>query len=94
MEGQRKQRVRELLEEAGKAHSVFERNELKGVRDEEWPAWYARYCLDHGLPDLIGREIGEDHLANLLQRCDMEYRSGQPQEEWPGYYAQRILEAG
>lgn len=94
MEEQTRRRVRELLAEAGTAHSDFEQNELKGVRDEEWPAWYARYCVGHGLHALIGRELGEDELASLLQQCDMEYRSGQPQEEWPDYYAQRILETG
>jgi hypothetical protein len=94
MEEQTKQRVRDLLMEAGNAHSVFERTELKGVRDEEWPAWYARYCLDHGLHSIIGREIGEDELAGLLQKCDVDYRQEEPREPWPDYYAERIVESG
>jgi hypothetical protein len=33
----------ELLRDAEQAHGQYER-EL-GERDEEWPAWYARYIL-------------------------------------------------
>jgi hypothetical protein len=33
----------ELLREAERAHGEYER-EL-GRRDEDWPAWYARYIL-------------------------------------------------
>ena len=34
----------DLLREAERAHGEYER-EL-GVRDEEWPEWYAGYILD------------------------------------------------
>jgi hypothetical protein len=34
----------ELLREAERAHGDYER-EL-GRRDEDWPAWYARYILE------------------------------------------------
>ena len=94
MEARTIERIRELLAEAGNAHHDFEQNELKGVADEDWPAWYARYLLSRGLLSLIGREISEEALANLLQSCDMAYRSDQPQVAWPDYYAQLIVAAG
>ena len=34
----------ELLREAARAHAEYERE--TGERDEDWPAWYARYMLD------------------------------------------------
>lgn len=92
MEEGTRERVRALLVEASSAHSVFERDELKGVRDEEWPAWYAGYMLDHGLRGILGREIGEDELAGLLQVCDADHRRDQLEEPWPDYYASRVLE--
>ena len=94
MEEQTMGRVRALLAEAGNAHHDFEENELKGGKDQDWPAWYAGYCLTHGLHDLIGREMGEDELAKLLQTCDEDYRRDQIQEEWPDYYARQIVKAG
>ena len=94
MEEQTTQRVRALLAEAGNAHRDFEQSELKGVRDQDWPAWYARYLLAHGLHSLIGRDIGEDELANLLKACDLAYLRDQPQKSWQDYYAQRIVEVG
>ena len=32
-----------LLTEAAAAHGAFEAEELDGVYDEEWPAWYAAH---------------------------------------------------
>ena len=32
-----------LLTEAAAAHGVYEAEELDGVYDEEWPAWYAAH---------------------------------------------------
>ena len=94
MEEQTTQRVRALLAEAGNAHHDFEQNELKGVKDEDWPAWYARYLLSHGLRGLIGHEIGEDELASLLRACEVAYLRDEVQAAWPDYYAQRIVKAG
>ncbi len=41
--------TREMLEQAlaaaGKAHHDYETNVLGGVRDEQWPDWYAAYTL-------------------------------------------------
>lgn len=33
------------LRAAGAAHHDYETNALQGVRDEQWPGWYAAYVL-------------------------------------------------
>jgi hypothetical protein len=35
------ERLEQLLREAEAAHGAYEK--LLGERDEDWPAWYARY---------------------------------------------------
>lgn len=50
-----------LLTEAAKAHGVYERTELAGQYDENWPEWYARH-MARSLTDL-GLEITENQTA-------------------------------
>ena len=38
-------RLAKLLREAEAAHGKYETEELGGVRDEEWPAWYAEFIV-------------------------------------------------
>lgn len=40
-----------LLERAAQAHGVHEQEDLGGVRDEQWPAWYAAH-MAAGLAEL------------------------------------------
>ena len=35
--------LRDLMSRAETAHGVYETEVLKGVRDEEWPQWYAEH---------------------------------------------------
>jgi hypothetical protein len=35
-----------LLREAEAAHGKYEAEELGGVRDEEWAAWYAEFIVN------------------------------------------------
>jgi len=37
--------VEAALRAAGRAHHGYESNALGGVRDEQWPGWYAAYVL-------------------------------------------------
>jgi hypothetical protein len=41
-----KEELTRLLREAEAAHGEYERDQLGGVRDEEWPAWYAEFIVD------------------------------------------------
>lgn len=94
MDEQAVQHVRQLLEAASSAHREFELSELNGVRDVDWPAWYADYLLAHGLQKVLGREIAAEELTNLLTTSDELYRRDLIQAPWPAYYAQLILRGG
>jgi hypothetical protein len=40
-----KEELAQLLREAEKAHGAYEKEELGGVRDEDWPSWYAEFIV-------------------------------------------------
>jgi hypothetical protein len=40
-----KEELTRLLREAEAAHGKYEAEELGGVRDEEWAAWYAEFII-------------------------------------------------
>ena len=81
-----------LLVEAEAAHGVYEKTELNGVYDEEWPRWYAQYAVDHGIADLVGRAMSVDELAQLLTRSwDEQQRADtQSTESWSAFTARRL----
>ena len=39
-------KLAEYLRAAEQAHAVYEREELHGVRDENWADWYAKYIAE------------------------------------------------
>jgi hypothetical protein len=41
-----KEELTRLLREAEAAHGRYEKEELGGVRDEEWAAWYAEFIVN------------------------------------------------
>jgi hypothetical protein len=41
-----KEELTRLLREAEAAHGTYERDELGGVRDEEWAPWYAEFIVN------------------------------------------------
>ena len=41
-----KEALTRLLQEAEAAHGVYEKEELGGVRDEQWSAWYAEFIVN------------------------------------------------
>jgi hypothetical protein len=55
-----------LLVAAKQAHGEYERTELGGVYDEDWPRWYAAFLVEHGLAQALAREVGVDDLAQFL----------------------------
>jgi hypothetical protein len=86
--------IARLLRETERAHAVYEREVLGGMRDEAWPAWYAAYLLDLGLGRHTpqGNSLAVDTLAAALTRLDEAYRREQPTREWPEYYARGLSE--
>jgi steroid delta-isomerase-like uncharacterized protein len=91
MYSQLQQQIAALLSETGAAHGVYEEGQLNGVYDQNWPAWYADYLVEHGLGDVIGESVSIEQLGHLLKQYDQDYRREQPGESWPAYYATRFV---
>lgn len=94
--------VSALLSRASAAHSEYEKEALKGVRDEEWPSWYAEFLRENGLPALLyGSAAGEPELGDaqdlvanldkLLAAADESHRANAPDERWEDYYARYLV---
>jgi hypothetical protein len=84
--------VEALLSETEAAHGAYESAELGGVYDQDWPAWYAAYAVDHGLGDVIGRDVTANDLAALLTRAYADFEATDRTETWQAYVARRIAE--
>jgi len=91
MQEQAQQRIAALLSETGAAHGVYEEGELNGVYDQNWPAWYAAYLVEHGLGNHVGVALAVEQLSQLLKQYDQDYQHHQPREGWPAYYARRLV---
>ena len=72
-----KQRLVELLTEAGEAHHHFEEETLKR-RDDDWAAWYARYLMEHGVTEALGSGTDGVTLATELERLGEAYAAEKP----------------
>ena len=85
--------VAALLRETQTAHGAYETHALGGVLDEEWPAWYATYLLDHGLSDLLpgAQHLDVANLTAMLTQLAADYERGNKATPWPEVYAQRIV---
>jgi hypothetical protein len=93
MTADRVEAIRQLLVQAEGAHGDYERTELGGTYDEEWPRWYAEYAVDHGIADLLGSPLGPDDLSAFLASSYAEFKVARadPDEEWAAYTARRIV---
>jgi hypothetical protein len=87
------QAVAALLREAETAHVAYETNVLGGVFDEDWPAWYATYLLDHGLGARLpgGESLDVATLTAMLARLAADYEQGEQTSPWPDVYARGIV---
>ncbi len=81
-----------LLGQAEEAHGAYERAELGGVYDEDWPRWYATYAVDNGIGAMLGHDVTGDDLAGFLTRTNAEFQATDPPptERWAQYTARRI----
>ena len=81
-----------LLGQAEEAHGAYERDELGGVYDEDWPRWYATYVVDNGISAMVGHEVSADELEYFLIRSNAEFQAtgSKPAEPWARYTAGRI----
>lgn len=81
-----------LLVQTEEAHGVFEKSELKGVYDREWPRWYAAYAVEHGIGALVDQAVTTEQLAQFLAMTNIEFERAEPRpdEPWAAYTAGRI----
>jgi hypothetical protein len=84
--------INTLLGRAEEAHGVFEKTELNGVYDPDWPRWYATYAVEHGISALIEHEVTTDQLAAFLASSNAQFEQTEPEpsEPWAAYTARRI----
>ena len=92
MAADRIEAIEALLVQAEEAHGVYERTELNGVYDQEWPRWYAAFAVEHGIGALVGREVSADQLATFLADGYAEFQQMEPKpaEPWAAWAARRI----
>jgi hypothetical protein len=81
-----------LLEQAASAHHKYEGEELKGVRDEQWPAWYADYLLNNGLDALLGSQADSDEISAALEGLTRQQKEENNAQPWAAYAAAKLLE--
>lgn len=81
-----------LLVRTSMAHGEFEKTELNGVYDRDWPRWYAAYAVEHGIGGLLGHPVTTDDLARFLasSNVDFERTEPEPRPSWAAYTARRI----
>jgi hypothetical protein len=84
--------IKTLLGRAEEAHGVFEKAELNGVYDQDWPRWYAAYAVEHGISALVEHDVTTDELAALLASSNAEFERTEPKpsEPWAAYTARRV----
>lgn len=94
METDRAQAIEALLVEAERAHAVYEATELAGTYDESWPQWYAGYAVEHGIGEIIGRDVGADALAGMLVSSWDAFQAERPGAavSWSAFAASRLAE--
>jgi len=85
--------IEELLAETEAAHGAYESAELNGVYDEQWPAWYAAYAVDHGIGEMLGRDVSADELSLRLESlwADFQAADPHPEEGWGVFIARRLV---
>lgn len=87
-------RIQALLVEAERAHAAYEAAELGGTYDEAWPRWYAAYAIDHGIGDILGRDLSLEGLTDALAASWDELQASDPptDEPWASFAARRIAD--
>jgi hypothetical protein len=86
--------IERLLERAKEAHGEYERTELNGVYDEDWPRWYADFAVNDGLGSVLGREVSAEEVADFFVESWNEFKATvfEAEEVWTAYTARRMVE--
>lgn len=79
----------ELLKQTAEAHhQVFIATDGE---DKDWPQWYAKYLLNHGIEKLLGSKLPQKDIERLLKQGDEEFKSQGSTSSWESYYANLML---
>jgi hypothetical protein len=80
-----------LLQAAETTHADYK--ESLGGYDPEWPAWHAKYLLEHGLRDQLPRTVSgdPDALAERLLDLHTAFQRDDPSGDWVRFYAERLV---
>ena len=76
-----------LTQTAEAHHRAFSATD--GV-DPDWPSWYAKYLLDHGVGAFLEGSPSAHGVTESLIDADRKHRSDGEPQPWEDYYA-RIL---
>lgn len=92
MEADRITALATLLGQAELEHAEHEAKDLGGVYDQQWPRWYATYAGEHGIAQILGRDVSVHELTTFLAESYAEFASADPRPEvpWAEYTAARI----
>ncbi len=93
MESERTDRLIALLNESERVHGHYEKTELNGVFDQEWPQWYGAYAVDHGLAEILGHDVTADATGAFVARAyaDYEQMDPKPDASWAEVLGPRML---
>jgi hypothetical protein len=86
--------IEALLDRAKAAHGEYERAELNGVYDKDWPRWYAEFMVREGLGSLLGRDVAAEEVARFFVSSWDEFKAtdAEAAEVWTVYTARRMTE--
>ena len=92
MEADRITALTTLLGQAELEHAEHEAKDLGGVYDQEWPRWYATYAVEHGIAQILRRDVSVEEVTTFLAESYAEFASAdsRPDVPWAEYTAARI----
>jgi len=91
MNSPKEMQIAQLLADTQNAHHHYQETQLNGEYNLKWADWFADYLIDHGLGNLLGREVAPEMLAQKLNELDRRQRAEAPEEDWPIFYARHMI---
>ncbi|TAH50783.1 MAG: hypothetical protein EYC68_13180 [Chloroflexota bacterium] len=86
----RRAALAQRLSDANAAHAEYEKTELQGEYDQQWPEWYAAYLIAHAWNELFARAWDVNELSTALREADTAHRAAASKSSWQEFYAARF----
>ena len=80
-----KNKLAKSLKKASEHHHNYEKNKLRGKRDNKWSGWYAGYLI--GRIKKLQKHLNVSKLVDLLEEASEKFK----QENWAEKYAEFIV---